>query len=81
MTGSRASTSTLRFYLAYSMTDSMSKATKLDALVLASTNLEKLLGVPAPENTWVSTEYGGILEIGQSRVVAVGRGDWRISGF
>ncbi|WVW81144.1 hypothetical protein I302_103135 [Kwoniella bestiolae CBS 10118] len=78
MTGSRASTSNLRFYLAYSMTDDVGKLGKVDALALATTNLEKILGVPSAD-TWVATEYGGLLEIGQSKAVAVGRGDGAVA--
>ncbi|WRT69881.1 uncharacterized protein IL334_006872 [Kwoniella shivajii] len=81
MTGSRASTSNLRYYLAYSITDATDNASKLDALALASTNIEKILGVPAPTDTWVATEYGGLLDIGQSRVVAVARGDGTVAGL
>ncbi|ORY35088.1 hypothetical protein BCR39DRAFT_516702 [Naematelia encephala] len=81
MTGSRASTSTLRYYLAYSVTDATDQASKLDALALASTNIEKILGVPAPKDTWVATEYGGLLDIGQSKVVAIARGDGTVAGF
>ena len=81
MTGSRASTSTLRFYLAYSMTDTTHKTTALEAFELATTNLESLLGVSAPPGSFVATEFGGLLEIGKSRIVAAGAGDGKILGF
>ena len=53
----------------------------LEAFELATTNLESLLGVSAPPGSFVATEYGGLLEIGKSRIVAAGAGDGKILGF
>lgn len=54
-----------------------SNITALDALSFATTNLEKLVGVTVPnggKQDWVAVEHGSILDVGASRVVAVGTG-------